>query len=123
MRTEIVHPGADKLRYEIRRIVAVAESIGKLGMPIVWENIGDPVAKGEQVPAWIREAVKSALDENASFGYSPTLGLADTRRYIADERNAEGGVLIEPEDILFFNGLGDAISTLYSNLHPNARVI
>ena len=123
MRTEIVHPGADKLRYEIRRIVAVAESIGKLGMPIVWENIGDPVAKGEQVPAWIRETVKTALDDNASFGYSPTLGLADTRRYIADERNAEGGVSIEPEDILFFNGLGDAISTLYSNLHPNARVI
>ena len=48
MRTNIVHAGADELSYEIREIVEVARKIEKLGMPIVWENIGDPVAKGEQ---------------------------------------------------------------------------
>jgi alanine-synthesizing transaminase len=127
MRTEIVHPGADNLRYEIRQIVEVAKQIQSLGVPIIWENIGDPIAKGEQVPEWIKEKVKAAVDENASFGYSPTLGLEKTRAYIAGERNAEQGgkdsIQIRPEDILFFNGLGDAISTLYNNLHPNARII
>ncbi len=123
MRTDIVHPGADKLRYEIRRIVEVAKSIQKLGTPITWENIGDPVAKGEQVPAWIRETVQGAAGENAAFGYSPTQGLDVAREYITNERNLEGGITITTEDILFFNGLGDAISTLYSNLHPKARII
>ena len=47
----------------------------------------------------------------------------ETRRYIADERNLEGGIQITPDDILFFNGLGDAIATIYGALHPKARVI
>lgn len=123
MRTSIVHPGADKLRYEIRRIVEAGKKIEATGVPIVWENIGDPVAKGEQVPAWIKEIIKAELDRDASYGYSPTSGLIEARAYIAKERNLEGGIQITPEDILFFNGLGDAISTIYANLHPTARVI
>ncbi len=123
MRTPIVHPGAENLRYEIRRIVEVGKQIEKLGTPIIWENIGDPVAKGEQVPDWIKGYVRDAVSENASFGYSPTKGLDAARAYIAKERNLEGGIQITPDDILFFNGLGDAISTLYDRLHPGARVI
>ncbi len=67
--------------------------------------------------------VKTAVGENATFGYSPTRGLDEARAYIAHERNLEGGIAITPDDILFFNGLGDAISTLYDHLHPTARVI
>jgi aspartate/methionine/tyrosine aminotransferase len=127
MRTEIVHPGADSLRYEIRQIVEIAKKIQAAGTEIIWENIGDPIAKGEQVPEWIKEKVQKAVSQNASYGYSPTLGLEDTRAYIANLRNSEvqgkNSIQIRPEDILFFNGLGDAISTLYDNLHPAARVI
>src|SRR4051812_26106489 len=116
MRTDIVHPGADKLRYEIRQIVEIGKKIEKLGTSIIWENIGDPVAKGEQVPEWIREIVRDTAADNSSFAYSPTKGLDATRAYIAKERNQEGGIQITPEDILFFNGLGDAITNIYSNL-------
>ena len=123
MRQELVHPGAENLKYEIRGIVEVAKRISALGTPIVWENIGDPIAKGEQVPQWIKEKVQEAVFENATFGYSPTKGLDETRAYIAQERNLEEGIDITPEDILFFNGLGDAISTMYDHLHPGARVI
>jgi alanine-synthesizing transaminase len=123
LRTAIVHPGADNLRYEIRQIVEVARAIEAAGQPIRWENIGDPVAKGERPPAWIKEIVGRIAQEDLSFAYSPTKGLEDTRAYIAHERNLEGGIQITPEDILFFNGLGDAISTLYGALHPAARVI
>jgi len=123
MRTTITHPGADNLVYEIREIVGVANKIQELGQPIIWENIGDPVAKGEVVPEWLKEHVQAALKQDKTYAYSPTMGLPETREYIAKERNLEGGIQITAEDILFFNGLGDAISTIYRNLHPAARVI
>ncbi|MCB9812546.1 pyridoxal phosphate-dependent aminotransferase [Candidatus Nomurabacteria bacterium] len=123
MRNIITHPGADNLIYEIREIVEVANKVKAYGQPVVWENIGDPVAKGESVPAWIKEYVAKALKEDTTYGYSPTKGLLATREYIAHERNIEGGIQITADDILFFNGLGDAISKLYDHLHPSARVI
>jgi alanine-synthesizing transaminase len=124
MRNNIVHPGADELVYEIRKIVEVGEKIGKTGVPIIWDNIGDPVAKGQIVPQWIKEIVATTvINDNTSYGYSPTKGLLATREYIAYERNKEGGAQITPDDILFFNGLGDAISTVYNYLNKNARVI
>jgi alanine-synthesizing transaminase len=123
MRTTITHPGADNLVYEIREIVGVANHIEKLGQSIIWENIGDPIAKGELVPDWIKEHVQEALKEDKTYAYSPTMGLLDTRKYIVNERNLEGGIQITPDDILFFNGLGDAISKIYRSLHPSARVI
>ncbi len=123
MRTNIIHPGADKLHYEIRAIVSLAKQIEDLGMQITWENIGDPIHKGEKVPLWIREKIKNDLDNQESFAYSPTQGVESTRVYIANERNMESGIKICSDDILFFNGLGDAIETLYSRLHPSARVI
>jgi len=123
MRTNLVHPGADELHYEIRAIVDLAKQVEKLGVPITWENIGDPVAKGETVAPWIKEIVQRAVLEDSSYAYSPTRGLLETREYIAKERNLEGGIQIAADDILFFNGLGDAISKMYGHLHAAARVI
>ena len=74
MRTHIVHPGADKLRYEIREIVDIAKGIEKTGIPITWENIGDPVAKGEAPPSWIKEIGQVAVGVDMTFGYSPRNG-------------------------------------------------
>lgn len=123
MRQNIVHDGADELKYEIREIVEVANKIEALGMPISWENIGDPVAKGESVPEWIKDIIVEAVKEDNSYGYSPTKGLLKTREYIAKERNIEGGAQITADDILFFNGLGDAISKIYEHLNKNVRII
>ena len=123
MRNNIIHPGADELTYEIREIVEVANKIQAAGVPIIWENIGDPIAKGEIVPEWIKEIVVATAQDNSSYGYSPTKGLLATREYIARERNLEGGTQITPDDILFFNGLGDAIATIYNYLNKNARVL
>ena len=79
MRTNIVHSGADKLRYEIREIVGVAKRVAKEGVFVIWENIGDPVAKGEAPPAWIKKIVADAVKEDLTFAYSPTKGLDKTR--------------------------------------------
>lgn len=124
MRADIVHPGADELMYEIREIVDVGRKLESFGVPIVWENIGDPVAKGEVPAPWIRELIAETIrrDDHA-LGYSPTKGLLETREFLARLRNKEGGEQITPDDILFFNGLGDAISKVYTYLHPTARII
>ena len=123
MRTNIVHAGAEALTYEIRGIVAVAEQLEKLGVAIHWENIGDPVAKGYHVPAWIKDIIKHEVDNDRSFGYCPTRGLKETRQFLAGRTNAKGGAQITENDIIFFNGLGDAISKLYTNLNKEARII
>jgi len=123
MRNNIVHAGADELVYEIREIVEVGKKIEEAGVKISWENIGDPVAKGEKIPEWIKDIVIETVKEDSSYGYSPTKGLLDTRKYIAYERNIEGGAQINADDILFFNGLGDAISKVYTYLNRSARVI
>ncbi len=123
MRVDIVHPGAYNITYEIREIVAVAKKLEALGVVVNWENIGDPVAKGISVPDWIKKIVQDLSQMDKSWGYSPTKGLLETREYLAEIRNGGVGVKISPEDILFFNGLGDAIQTSFMYLHPRARVI
>ena len=64
MRRDIVHEGANKLTYEIREIVTVAHRLRDMGVDITWENIGDPIQKGEQVPEWIKEIITDLVKEN-----------------------------------------------------------
>ncbi len=123
MRTNILHIGAGELTYEIRNIVNVGTRLQKLGVQVNWENIGDPVAKGEQIPDWMKEIVAEAVYDDATYGYSPTKGVLETREFIASETNALGGAQIDAEDIIFFNGLGDAISKVFGFLKRTARVI
>ncbi len=123
MRTNILHFGAGELTYEIRNIVDVGTRLQKQGIEVNWENIGDPVAKGEEIPMWMKEIVAQAVMENDTYGYCPTKGILSTREYIADEVNAMGGAQVGPDDIIFFNGLGDAISKVFGYLKRTARVI
>jgi alanine-synthesizing transaminase len=123
MRNNIVSIGADELKYEIREIVAVAKEFGKLGIEIIWENIGDPVQKGEKIPAWIKEIVINASKEDLTYAYSPTKGLEATREFLAAQANKNGNVRITKENIIFFNGLGDAIGKIYGQLRKEYRVI
>jgi alanine-synthesizing transaminase len=123
MRVNIVHPGAGELHYEIRGIVEFAEQLARTGIDITWENIGDPIAKGEEIPAWIRKIVATEVSQSStSYGYSPTKGLQAAREFIAADRSKQGTVL-PAGDILFFNGLGDAINKIYTWLNPAARVL
>ena len=123
MRTNIVHIGAGELTYEIRNIVSVGMELQNLGLKTNWENIGDPIAKGEKVPRWMKEIVVDAVMEDDTYGYCPTKGVLATREFVAEQTNKRGYVQIDPEDILFFNGLGDAISKVFGFLKRTARVI
>ncbi|VAW39815.1 Alanine transaminase [hydrothermal vent metagenome] len=123
MRTDILHIGAGELTYEIRNIVNVGMKLQGLGVNVNWENIGDPVAKGERIPSWMKDIVADAVRDDSTYGYCPTKGILSTREFIAAETNKLGGAQIDPEDILFFNGLGDAISKVFGFLRSTARVI
>lgn len=124
MRQTIVHEGGGLLKYEIREIVTFAQELASTGMGIIYENIGDPVAKGELIPEWMRDIISNeVLTNNDVYGYSPTKGLVETREFLAKHRSEETGNNLNPEDILFFNGLGDAISTIYYQLKPTVRIL
>ncbi len=124
MRRDIVHVGAGNLTYEIREIVAVGHELHGLGVEMTWENIGDPVQKGEPPPGWIREIVHDLLDEARSWAYCDTAGVLETREFLAERVNQRsGGLRITSQDILFFNGLGDAVSKVYGQLRREARVL
>ena len=123
MRTDIVHIGAGELTYEIRGIMEVVEKLNAMGMKITLENIGDPVAKGEEIPDWLKSIIADLAMENGSYAYSATLGDLETRKYLAALTNQTSGVHLDENDILFFNGLGDAITKVYGFLRRTARVI
>jgi alanine-synthesizing transaminase len=122
MRFEIARGGSG-LTYEIRNIVLIANKLKEYGVQIIGENIGDPVEKGEQIPAWMKDAICEIIKENRSFAYSPTKGVDETRQFLAEKVNKRGKTQITAEDIIFFNGLGDAIARSYSSLQVDARVI
>ncbi len=124
MRRNIVHEGASNLKYEIREIVLLAREVRSLGQEITWENIGDPVEKGETVVPWIRDIIHELIDDPKSFGYCDTAGYIPTREFLAHHVNIrEGGAQITPDDLLFFNGVGDAVAKVYGFLKREARVL
>jgi aspartate/methionine/tyrosine aminotransferase len=124
MRRDIVHEGAKNLRYEIREIVSVAHEIQTHGLDITWENIGDPIEKGEELTPWIRELLHELLDNPASYGYCDSAGVPETRAFLADNVNKrDGGVQVTADDIMFFNGIGDAVAKVYGFLKREARIL
>jgi alanine-synthesizing transaminase len=123
MRTGLVHIGAGELTYEIRNIIRVADKLQELGVPVYLENIGDPVAKGEKIPVWMKEIVAELVREDDCYGYCPTQGLLETREFLVSLNNNNGHCRITPNDIIFFNGLGDAITKTYGFLRRTARII
>jgi len=123
MRRDIVHEGSEQLTYEIREIVAVADVLRKYGMQITWENIGDPIQKGEKLPQWIKDIVIELVSNDKTYGYVATQGVPETREFLAQEVNKRGGCQVNRDDIVFFNGLGDAVAKVFNFMRREARVI
>jgi aspartate/methionine/tyrosine aminotransferase len=123
MRQQLLSEGAKELSYEIREIVKKAEQIKNLGHNIYWENIGDPIQKNHKLPEWIKQIIADLALQNDSYSYCPSKGILDTRKFLAAQTNQFGGVQITPDDICFFNGLGDAIAKVYQYIAPTSRVI
>ncbi|GAB5524060.1 MAG: pyridoxal phosphate-dependent aminotransferase [Roseivirga sp.] len=124
MRQDLIRPGASELSYEIRGIVKKADQLEAAGRQIYWENIGDPIQKNWQIPGWIKDIVADLAQDDKTYGYSHSMGDKSVREFLAGQNNDQpDAVSIQADDILFFNGLGDGISTLYQFINPTARII
>ena len=123
MRREIVHVGAKQLTYEIRQIVSVANEIARYGREIIWENIGDPIEKGAEIDGWMKDIVTSLAAEDSSYRYADSQGVSETREFLADMVNSRNGAQVSADDIIFFNGLGDAVAKIFGFLKREARII
>jgi len=123
MRQKLLSAGSKELSYEIREIVKKAKILQNEGVEIFWENIGDPIQKNAKIPDWIKAIVTELTQNEKTYGYCDSKGELATREFLANRNNALNGAQITPDDILFFNGLGDAIATLYHYLTPTTRVI
>jgi len=123
MRANLVSPSSAHLSYAIRDIVKFGELVRQHGVEITWENIGDPIAKGERVAPWIRDILHEVVDLNESWGYCPTEGFLEAREALAAHVNERPGARVSAADIIFFNGVADAVAKVYGFLSPHARVI
>jgi len=122
MRFDIAKSGTG-IAYEIRNIVNIAEKLKEYGVDVTWENIGDPIEKGEKIPEWMKDTLTDIMKDDMSYAYSPTKGIEKTREFLAEEVNKRGKYQLDKEDIIFFNGLGDAIARAYSSMRIDARII
>lgn len=123
MRANLVSPSSAHLSYAIRDIVKFGDLVRQHGVEITWENIGDPIAKGERIAPWIREIIHEVVDLDDSWGYCPTEGFLEAREALAAHVNARAGARVSASDIIFFNGVADAVAKVYGFLSPHARVI
>ena len=102
MRRDIVPAGADSLSYEIREIVVIAEKLEKLGLKLTYENIGDPIAKGEKVVPWIKEEIKNPefkLKEKVKLGMLPKYELLKNQK--TSEVVGEGDLVLTHEGLTY----------------------
>lgn len=123
MRQRLLSEGASELSYEIREIAKKANQLQTMGLPIIWENIGDPIQKHHKMPSWIKDIIARLVSQDDTYSYCPSKGILKTREFLAVQTNALGGAQINAEDICFFNGLGDAIAKVYQYILPTSRVI
>jgi aspartate/methionine/tyrosine aminotransferase len=123
MRQRLLSEGANELSYEIREIAKKAVQLQNMGLPIIWENIGDPIQKHHKMPTWIKDIIARLVSIDDTYSYCPSKGILKTREFLAAQTNALGGARIDAEDICFFNGLGDAIAKVYQYILPTSRVI
>ncbi len=123
MRKNLLRTDRALLAYPIREMAVEAQYIEQLrGRPMIWENIGDPIAQGERIPDWAEDYIHHALRHAQTYAYTDTRGDAQARHFVAAQLPDD--VHCDPDkDILFFNGLGEAINRLFNNLPQEARVL
>ena len=122
MRQNLLRADNKLLNYPIREVVTIGKQLEKLGnFKMIWENIGDPVTAGEAVPEWIKTIVRENATTDQAFAYTDTRGYLPTRQYVLDNFSNEKVCTVD--DILFFNGLGEAINKVINNLPREARIL
>jgi len=127
MRHKIYNPKTKLLQYGIREVVELVQKLSEADQSFkaIGENIGDPVAKGWQVPAFIKDILSELIQkDNSVFGYAHSRGMPESRQWVVKcSKQYAPSSKLDCEHVFFTNGLGAAISLLYRTLKPGARII
>ena len=118
-------PVADRVSgfsYAIRNIVVEAKKVEAAGRKVQYLNIGDPIPFGFVTPPHLVEAIARALRDNHN-GYTPSPGIAEARRAVADDFT-DRGLPTDPERVLLTSGTSEGIElTLTALLNPGDEVL
>lgn len=128
MRNTQINTRSHLLRYGIREIVEIAQQLAKIipDFNFIGENIGDPIAKGWETPAFVRNILSAAVSSSdpSVWGYTHSRGNRATRAWVASySRRFSPESRLDPEDVVFASGLGAAMSVLYGMLPNGARIL
>ena len=122
MRQNLLRTEHSLLRYPIREVVEIGKKFEQLAdFNMIWENIGDPVASGEVIPEWMKAILREHISDTTTYGYTDSRGDLGARKYVLE--NFSSDKVCTLNDILFFNGLGEAINKILNNLPKEARVL
>ena len=104
---------AASIEYAIRDVVVPAVELEAQGHEIIKLNIGDPIAyPGLPTPSHMVEAYVQAL-KTGKNGYSPSYGLPELRRAIAQDEQRKGWNATE-DDVYVCHGVTEALQLLFA---------
>ena len=111
---------SDKLHgvcYDVRGpVLDAANEMKRQGTEILQLNIGNPAPFGFQAPSWILDAIRDALDDPMSQGYSESNGIVEAREAILDYHQSKGLPNLEMNHIYIGNGVSEMISLAMQGL-------
>lgn len=118
---------SDKLHgvcYDVRGpVLDEANEMKKQGINILQLNIGNPAPFGFTAPQWILDAVRDALDNPMSQGYSESCGILPAREAIKEYHQEKGLVNVNLDHIYIGNGVSEMISMAMQGLLNNGDEI
>lgn len=128
MRRTITNNKAAYLKYEIREVVDVVQKLKEIdpSFQVIGENIGDPIVKGWRVPKFLKEILVEEIrrEGDAAFGYAHSRGNPQVRKWVVElSKKLCPTSTLDYEYVLFTNGLGAAIASLYQMMPAGARYL
>ncbi len=111
----------DNLRYAIRDLASLADSVAKQGHKVLHLNVGDPNIFDFVTPPHVIEAAYRAMRDNKN-GYAPSLGIPEALEAIRAE--AARAQITTVQDVFITNGAGEAVDVcLTALLNPGENVL
>lgn len=111
---------SDKLHgvcYDVRGpVLDAANAMKHQGTKILQLNIGNPAPFGFKAPPWILDAVREALLDPRSQGYSEANGIEEAREAILAYHRSKGLPNLGMEHIYIGNGVSEMISLAMQGL-------
>ena len=115
-------PRTRNIKYAIRDVVVEANKLKKQGHQILHLNIGDPNAYDFDTPEHIRRAAVDGGINSCNNGYSPSEGIPELRKAIAEKEQRDGRN-IDADDVIVTAGVTEALQMLFANFEGKKVLI